>query len=52
MFVLNVLKSRSPGIGTVLHWRPLDIHIFHTDPSLVHLMYCSVYYSYTLKPEL
>ena len=28
-------KTRSPGIGTVLHWRPPDIHIFGTDPSLV-----------------
>ena len=26
---------RSPRIGTVLPWRPLDVHIFSTDPSLV-----------------
>ena len=32
MFVWSVLK---PGIGTVLHWRPPDVHIFHTDQSLV-----------------
>ena len=25
---------RSPEIGTILHWRPPDVHIFHTDPSL------------------
>ena len=24
-----------PGIGTVLYWRPPDVHIFGTDPSLV-----------------
>ena len=26
---------RSPGIGTVLHWRLPDVQIFDTDPSLV-----------------
>ena len=25
-------KMRSPEIGTVLHWRPSDVDIFHTDP--------------------
>ena len=28
-------KMRNPGIGTVLHWRPPDVHIFDTDSSLV-----------------
>ena len=32
---LGYTKTRSPGIGTVLHWRPPDVHIFDTDPSLV-----------------
>ena len=27
--------SQSPEFGTVWHWRPPDIHIFHTDPSPV-----------------
>ena len=35
MFVWGVLKHGSPGIGTVLHWRPLNVHIFDTDPSLI-----------------
>ena len=29
-------KTRSPGIGTVLLWQPPDVHIFHTDPSLIY----------------
>ena len=29
---------RNPGIGTVLHWRHPDVHIFHTDPSLVIML--------------
>ena len=33
---LGRTKTRSPEFGTVLHWRPPDVHIFHTDPSLVH----------------
>ena len=32
---LGRTKTRSPECGTVLHWRPPDVHIFHTDPSLV-----------------
>ena len=32
---LGCTKTRRPGIGTVLHWRPPDVHIFGTDPSLV-----------------
>ena len=35
MFVWGVLKR---GIGTVLHWQPPDVHIFHTDPSLCKIM--------------
>ena len=31
---LGYTKTWSPEICTVLHWRPLDIHIFHTHPSL------------------
>ena len=31
----NGTKAWSPGISTVLHWRPPDVHIFGTDPSLV-----------------
>ena len=31
---LGRTKTRSPEFGTVLHWRPPDVHIFHTDPSL------------------
>ena len=27
---------QKPGIGTVLHWRSPDVHIFDTDPSLVY----------------
>ena len=27
--------TKSPGIGTVLYWRPPDVHIFGTDPFLV-----------------
>ena len=26
------------GIGTVLHWRPPDVHIFGSDPSLVNMV--------------
>ena len=33
---------RSPEFGTVLHWRPPDIHIFHTDPSLINMSLKSV----------
>ena len=36
---LGCTNMRSPEIGTVLHWRLPDVHIFHTDPSLV----CCVY---------
>ena len=25
----------SPGIGTVLHWQPPDVHILDTDPHLI-----------------
>ena len=32
---LGCTKTRSPEFGMVLHWRPPDVHIFHTDPSLV-----------------
>ena len=32
---LGCTKTRSPEIGKVLHWRPPDVDIFHTDPSLV-----------------
>ena len=32
---LGCTKTRNPGIGTVLHWRPPDVEIFGTDPSLV-----------------
>ena len=28
-------ETRNPGISTVLHLRPLDVHIFDTNPSLV-----------------
>ena len=34
---LECTKTRSPGIGTVLHWRPPDVHIFGTDPSLMKI---------------
>ena len=37
MFGWGVLK-RSPGIGTVLHWRPPDVHIFGADPSLIRTL--------------
>ena len=37
-------KTQSPKIGTVLHWQPPDVHIFHTDPSLVQM--CSTYHIY------
>ena len=37
MFVWDVLKHGVTGIGTVLHWRAPDVHIFHTDPSLVSI---------------
>ena len=39
--ILGCTKMRSPGIGTVLHWRPLDVHIFGTDPSLVIIVWRS-----------
>ena len=32
---LGRTKTRSPEFGTVLHWRPPDVHIFHTDQSLL-----------------
>ena len=35
MFVWEVLKTHSPRIGAVLHWRPPDVHIFHIDPFLI-----------------
>ena len=28
-------KTQTPEIDTVLHWRPPNVHIRHTDPSLV-----------------
>ena len=31
---LGFTKMQSPGIGTVLHWRPPNVHICGTDPSL------------------
>ena len=31
---LGCTKTRSPEFGTVLHWRPPDVHILDTDPSL------------------
>ena len=40
---LGRTKTRSPEFGTVLHWRHPDVHIFHTDPSLV---ITTVLYSY------
>ena len=42
MFVWDVLKSLSPEFGTVLHWRPPDVHIFPTDPSLVKI--CQIFF--------
>ena len=33
MFDWGILKCGVPK--SVLHWRPPDVHIFHTDPSLV-----------------
>ena len=27
--------QNASGIGTVLHWRPLNLHIFDTHPSLL-----------------
>ena len=33
---LGCTKMRCPEIDTVLHWRPPDIHMFHTDPSLLY----------------
>ena len=32
---LGFTKTQSPGIGTVLHWQPPDVHIFHTDQSIL-----------------
>ena len=32
---LECTNTRSPEFGTVLHWQPPDVHIFHTDPSLL-----------------
>ena len=37
---LGCTKTRSPRIGTVLHWRALNVHIFDTDPSLVNVHKC------------
>ena len=31
---LGYTKTQSLGIGTVLHWRPPNVLIFHTDLSL------------------
>ena len=42
---LGCTKIRNPEISTVLHWRPPDIHIFHTDPSLICIV--SYYVIYT-----
>ena len=36
---LGCTKTRSPGISTVVYWRPPDVHIFHTDCNI--LMYIS-----------
>ena len=33
---LGCTKSQSPGINTVLHWRPPNVHIFGSYPSLVN----------------
>ena len=35
MFGWGVLKCVVHKIGTVLHPRPLNVHIFDTDPSLI-----------------
>ena len=32
---LGCTRTRSPRISTVLLWRPPDVYIFHTDPSLI-----------------
>ena len=32
---LGCTKTWSPGIGTVLHWQPTDVHIFDTNPFLL-----------------
>ena len=38
---MGCTKPRSPGIGTILHWQPPDVHIFGTNPSLL-LISCYV----------
>ena len=35
VFFFRCTKAQSPEIGTVLHWRPPDVHIFHTHLSLI-----------------
>ena len=35
MFDWGVLKMPSPGIGMVSDGRPLDLDVFHTDPSVI-----------------
>ena len=37
---LGCTKTRSPEIGPVLHWRPPDVEIFYTDPSLDWIIIC------------
>ena len=36
---LGCTKRRSPGIGTALHWQPLNVHIFGIDPYLPATVY-------------
>ena len=43
MFVWGELKCGSPKYGTVLHWRPPDVHIFgfaSTPHISIHRLYC------------
>ena len=42
---LGSTETQSPGISTVLHWQPPDIHIFGTDPSLVENLkyWCTIH---------
>ena len=37
---LGCTKPQSPRIGTVLHWRPPDVHIFHQTEVLPTLIQC------------
>ena len=38
---------QSPEIGPVSHWRPPDLQISDTDPSLVHTAFYCVFTMYT-----